>query len=62
MFRAAISVDLDAIRYYRAIHGLQENPSEFDPVLGIAVERLADWAAQHGVPLTWFVVGRDLDR
>ncbi len=61
----AVSVDLDAIRFYRAIHGLgaQESnaSSEQDPVLGVAVRRLADWAAELDIPLTWFVVGRDLD-
>lgn len=58
----AISVDLDAIRYYRAIHGLParaEAPGS-DPVLHVAVPRLSDWAREQGIPLTWFVVGRDL--
>lgn len=59
----AISIDLDAIRYYRAIHGLnaEQVASDPDPVLRVGVTRLAHWAQEAGVPLTWFVVGRDLD-
>lgn len=57
-----ISVDLDAIRYYRAIHGLVRIDENDDHWLGLAVSRLASWAKQLGFPLTWFVVGRDLDR
>ena len=60
---AAVSVDLDAVRYYRAIHGLPSVApgADLDPVLETAIERLADWASALSIPLTWFVVGRDLD-
>jgi peptidoglycan-N-acetylglucosamine deacetylase len=58
----AVSVDLDACRYYRAIHGLAQEKTASDPVLDVAVERLATWATSLGIPLTWFVVGRDLER
>jgi peptidoglycan-N-acetylglucosamine deacetylase len=58
----AVSVDLDACRYYRAIHGLSEQQAGSDPVLCVAVERLASWAASLAIPLTWFVVGRDLEQ
>jgi peptidoglycan-N-acetylglucosamine deacetylase len=59
----AISVDLDAIRYYRAIHGLPSRleAAGSDPVLHVAVPRLATWALEQGIPLTWFVVGSDLN-
>lgn len=57
----SVSVDLDEVRHYRAIHGL---PAERDDgvVYERAVPRLLDWARQRGIPITWFVVGRDLDR
>jgi peptidoglycan-N-acetylglucosamine deacetylase len=57
----SVSVDLDELRHYRAIHGLAAG-AEQDEVFGRAVPRLADWARQRGVPLTWFVVGRDVER
>jgi peptidoglycan-N-acetylglucosamine deacetylase len=54
----AVSVDLDEIVHYGAIHGL---PSvEPDVVFTRALPRLSDWARQRGIPLTWFVVGRDV--
>ncbi|HMA97785.1 MAG TPA: polysaccharide deacetylase family protein [Polyangiaceae bacterium] len=57
----AISVDLDAISSYRAIHGLDPGQTTPDPVLRLGVSRLSQWAQDEGLPLTWFVVGRDLD-
>jgi len=57
----AISVDLDAISNYRAIHGLDPGPIAPDPVLRLGVDRLSEWAREVGLPITWFVVGRDLD-
>ncbi len=60
----SVSVDLDGISQYRAIHGLSRSRAaeEQDPVYERAVPRLADWARQRRIPLTWFVVGRDLER
>jgi peptidoglycan-N-acetylglucosamine deacetylase len=58
----SISVDLDRTELYRAIHGLPERWLEPEPVLGVAIDRLLDWATSLGIPLTWFVVGRDLER
>lgn len=54
----SISVDLDETPHYRALHGLA--PREGDEVWARALPRLAEWARQRGVPVTWFVVGRDL--
>lgn len=54
----SVSVDLDEVRHYRAIHGLPREESEL--VYARAVPRLTDWARQRGIPLTWFVVGADL--
>jgi hypothetical protein len=56
----AISVDLDETHLYRGIHGLDRGPGGSE-VYARAVPRLSDWARQRGFPLTWFVVGRDLD-
>lgn len=57
----AVSVDLDEVRHYRAIHGLEARGDD-GVVYERAVPRLADWARQRGIPLTWFVVGHDLER
>jgi hypothetical protein len=59
----SVSIDLDEIHHYFAIHGLPVAPTAavhagYDVALGRAV----DFAAAHGVPLTLFAVGADLDR
>lgn len=58
----AVSVDLDEIRHYRAIHGLGP-PAETERslVYELGLGRLTGWATSEGLPLTWFVVGADLD-
>jgi peptidoglycan/xylan/chitin deacetylase (PgdA/CDA1 family) len=56
----SVSVDLDEIRHYRAIHGASEAAVD-GLVYTRAVPRLADWARQRGIALTWFVVGKDLE-
>lgn len=58
----AVSVDLDELRHYGAIHALEPGAVADGLVYDRAVPRLADWAQQRGIPLTWFVVGRDLER
>jgi len=57
----AVSVDLDEIRLYHALHGMSEAATEA-LVYERAVPRLTEWARQRSIPLTWFVVGRDLER
>jgi peptidoglycan/xylan/chitin deacetylase (PgdA/CDA1 family) len=59
--QCAISVDLDGMRFYRAIHGLRASAGASDVWLTLAVRRLADFADGLGIPLTWFVVARDLE-
>lgn len=54
----AVSVDLDEIVHYGRIHGLAA--VEPDIVFKRALPRLSDWARQRGIPLTWFVVGKDV--
>lgn len=59
---AAVSVDLDEIGCYAAIHGL-EPPGE-DAARAIyrkAVPRLADLFDELGIPATFFAIGTDLD-
>lgn len=56
----SISVDLDAVAHYRAIHGLPAR-ADGDLLFARAVPRLADWAKQRELPVTWFVVGADLE-
>lgn len=58
----AISVDLDEIHHYCAIHGLGPQALNAHAVYDVAVERLCDWASQHGIPLTLFTVGIDMQR
>lgn len=56
----SVSVDLDETRHYRAIHGqLGDDPEGM--VFRRALPRLADWAAERRIPITWFVVGRDAE-
>jgi len=57
--RVSVSVDLDEVHHYRAIHGLTADEPRGE-VYARALPRLADWARQRGIPLTWFIVGRDL--
>ncbi len=60
--RLAVSVDLDEISHYQRIHGEAARPTCDSPLYGRAVRRIADWASQRRLPLTWFVVGQDLLR
>ncbi len=57
---AAVSIDLDEIRLYRAIHGLSAKPAEGPLGFERAVPRALAWATRLGVPLTFFVVADDL--
>lgn len=58
-----VSVDLDEIPNYFAIHGL---PTPTGPERGLvydaAVDRLSELARELGIPLTFFVIGSDLAR
>lgn len=59
----AVSVDLDEIPNYFAIHGLPEPTGpERSLVYDRAVDRLCDLAAELSVPLTLFAIGSDLAR
>jgi peptidoglycan-N-acetylglucosamine deacetylase len=59
----AVSVDLDEIVEYLAIHGLTESAVDNPHVVyDVAVPRLLQWARELSLPLTLFVIARDLRR
>ena len=58
----ALSVDLDEIHHYFAIHGLASDGRAEHAVYDVALARMGDVAASLGVPLTLFAVGDDLAR
>jgi len=55
-----LSIDLDEIACYAQIHGLAEDQSH--AVYDVALARMRRFAADLAVPLTLFVIARDLDR
>jgi len=59
---AALSVDLDEIVHYYAIHGLRPEGDTGTLVYDVAIPRLVEFAAAHAVPITFFAVGADLAR
>lgn len=60
---AAITVDLDVLEHYRAIHGLAPKPrATFDPTYDVGVRRLLELFESFGIQATLFVVGRDVDQ
>ena len=59
---AAVSVDLDAIHHYFAIHGLVPEGDALDRAYDLALERMGAWAESRRIPLTLFAVGEDLER
>jgi hypothetical protein len=56
----AVSVDLDEIHHYFAIHGLPPAPAPY--AYDVALPRIGDFAAARGLPVTLFAVGEDLAR
>ncbi len=57
---ASLSIDLDGIRHYRAIHGLGDQAGE-DPFLTVGLDCFLDFCAELGLPATLFVVTQDLE-
>jgi hypothetical protein len=58
----AVSVDIDEVHHYFAIHGLAPPPAASHAAYDIALPRLGAFAEARGVPLTLFAVGEDLAR
>lgn len=60
---ASVSVDLDEIPHYFAIHGLpRPSGPEASLVYDVAVDRLRGLADAGRFPLTLFTIGKDLER
>ena len=59
---AAISVDIDEIPCYTAIHGLvPPDASAAHAIYRRALPRLAELFARESIPATFFVIGKDLE-
>lgn len=56
-----MSIDLDEIAFYSAIHGLTPT-AECHAVYDLALGRIRDFAAGSAIPLTLFAIARDLER
>jgi len=56
---ASLSIDLDGIRHYRAIHGLPARPGP-DPFLTEGLDRFLELCEGFAIPATLFVVTEDL--
>ena len=60
---AAISIDLDEVPRYAAIHGLDANLGEAaNAVYDRCVPRFRAWLEEESIPATFFVIGEDLAR
>lgn len=59
---ASVSVDLDEIHHYYAIHGLTPRGGAGTLVYDRALERLEELGRSGGFPLTLFAIGADLAR
>src|SRR5688572_15279781 len=59
---ASVSIDLDELRHYYAIHGLPEPARGLHGVYDAALPRALEWANDSGIPLTLFAIGSDLER
>ncbi len=60
---AAVSIDLDEVPRYAAIHGLERSiGAEAHAVYDRCVPRLSEWLEQESIRATFFVIGEDLER
>ena len=56
---ASLTIDLDGVRHYRSIHGLEPQKGD-DPFLTQGLDCFLDFCAEVGIPATLFVVTEDL--
>lgn len=60
---AAVSIDLDEVPRYQAIHGTHRALGDAaHAVYDRCVPRLAAWLDRESIPATFFAIGEDLDR
>jgi peptidoglycan/xylan/chitin deacetylase (PgdA/CDA1 family) len=59
---ASVSIDLDELHHYYAIHGLSAPARGLHGVYDVALPRALGWAETLGIPLTLFAIGVDLER
>jgi len=60
---ATISIDLDEVPRYAAIHGIEGSLGEAEhAVYDHCVPRLAAWLEREAIPATFFAIGEDLER
>lgn len=56
---AAVTIDVDSLSCYRAIHGLPAAPLDEDPIYTVALPRFFELIEHTKVPATLFCIGRD---
>jgi len=58
--KAALSLDVDSLRCYHEIHGLEPAAAgEEDPIYRRALPRFCDLVGEEGLPATLFLIGAD---
>ena len=62
MSRAAVTIDVDSLRFYADIHGLTFRSLDDDPIYTIALPRFAKLLEEARIPATVFAVGEDAAR
>lgn len=62
MSTAAITIDVDSLRLYRAIHGQAASEDADDPIYTVALGRFFELLERHRLPATLFLVGADAPR
>ncbi len=59
---ASISIDVDALRFYGAIHGVDRDDPADDPIYRVALPRFFAMLEEAKVPATVFFIGEDIGR
>lgn len=62
MATAAITIDVDSLRFYRQIHGLGSADPAEDPIYRTAVPRFFELLEEARLPATLFLIGEDAGR
>ncbi len=59
---AAISIDVDSLRFYREIHGLGAGTLDDDPIYSVAMPRFFELIGELGAPATVFAIAADAEQ